>query len=173
MSECEIHQILSNPRRRAVIEHLDASPGLIPVRDLSLAIATAETGQSPPPARVRESVYTSLHQTHLPKLHDLGVVDYDRDRRCIRLLDGARDVDRYMDVVNGFGVTWGGYYRSLGVFGLLVVVASLADLPLVGLVDPILWASGVLGVFALSAGSQLWTDRWRLRRRVRLPFGRR
>ncbi|MFB6108861.1 MAG: hypothetical protein ABEJ82_08490 [Haloplanus sp.] len=173
MSECQIHQILANPRRRAVIQHLDASPGYVTVRDLSTAIATAETGLSPPPARVRDSVYTSLHQTHLPKLHDLGVVEYDREGSHIRLLDRARDVDRYMDVVNGLGVTWGGYYRSLGVLGLLLVVAALADLPVVGLVDPLLWASGVLATFALSAGYQLWTDRWHLRRLFGVALRRR
>jgi len=166
MTECQIHGILANERRRAVIERLDASPGTVTVRDLSTAIAAAETGKSPPPARVRESVYTSLHQTHLPKLHDIGVVDYDRDRSLVHLRPAVREIDRHMDVLNGLGVTWGEYYRSLGVFGLVLVTASLVGWPLVGAVDPLLWSSGTLAAFAVSVAVQLWNDRWRVRRTV-------
>jgi hypothetical protein len=171
MTECQIHQLLSNQRRRAVIERLDASTGTVTVRDLSTWVAASETGQSPPPPRVRESVYTSLHQTHLPKLHDVGVVEYDRDRSLVHLRPAARQVDRYMDVVNRLGVTWGGYYRSVGVCALLLVIGSLADVPILGWVDPLLWASAALATFALSATIQLWDDRWRLRRILRRSIG--
>jgi DNA-binding transcriptional ArsR family regulator len=173
LSECEIHQILSNPRRRAVLDHLGASPGAISVRDLSEAIAATETGESPAPTRVRESVYTSLHQTHLPKLQELGVVRYDRDRSEIRPLAGVRAVDPYMEVVTTWGVTWGEYYRALGVLGLTVVVAALTPVPFVSLVDPLLWASGFLALFALSSAYQLWRDRYALVRTLRAVSGAR
>ena len=167
MTECQIHQLLANERRRAVIERLDASTGTVTVRDLSAWVAAGETGQSPPPARVRDSVYTSLHQTHLPTLHEAGVVEYDRDRSRVHVRPAVRQIDRHMDVVNGLGVTWGEYYRSLGVFGLLLVIGSLVGLPLVGRLDPLLWASGTLATFAVSGAVQLWKDRWRLWRRLR------
>jgi hypothetical protein len=167
MTECQIHQLLANERRRAVIERLDASPGTVSVRELSTSIASAETDQSPPPARVRESVYTSLHQTHLPKLHEAGVLEYDREGRRVHVLPAVRQVDRHMDVVNGLGVTWGEYYRSLGVFGLLLVIGSLTGLPLVGHLDPLLWASGTLATFAVSGAVQFWNDRWRVWREFR------
>jgi hypothetical protein len=173
MTECQIHQLLANERRRAVIERLDASPGTVTVRELSTWVAATETGESPPPARARDSVYTSLHQTHLPKLDQMGVVEYDRDRSLVHLRPAARQVDRHMDVVNGLGVTWGGYYRSLGVFGLLMVIASLAEVAVFGWIDPLLWASATLAVFAVSVAIQLWDDRWRLRRRLRRSVRRR
>ena len=166
MTECQIHGLLANERRRAVIERLDASTGTVTVRDLSTAIAETETGQSPPPARVRESVYTSLHQTHLPKLHAVGVVEYDRERSLVHVRSAVRQIDRHMDVVNGLGITWGEYYRSLGVFGLVLVIGSLTGLPVVGAIDPLLPASGTLALFAVSGAVQLWDDRWRVRRTV-------
>jgi DNA-binding transcriptional ArsR family regulator len=172
MTECQIHGILANERRRAVIERLDASPGTVTVRDLSTAIAEAETGQSPPPARVRESVYTSLHQTHLPKLDDVGVVEYDREGSLVHVRSAVRQVDRHMDVLNDLGITWGEYYRSLGVFGLVLVIGSLTGLPVVSWVDPLLWASGTLVAFAVSGAIQLWDDRWRVRRTLDGMFGR-
>ncbi|WP_245957232.1 DUF7344 domain-containing protein [Haloplanus rubicundus] len=173
MTECQIHGLLANERRRAVIERLDASTGTVTVRDLSTAIAETETGQSPPPTRVRESVYTSLHQTHLPKLHAVGVVEYDRERSLVHVRPAVRQVDRHMDVVNGLGITWGEYYRALGVFGLVLVIGSLTGLPVVGAIDPLLPASGTLALFAVSGAVQLWDDRWRVRRTVERLFRRR
>lgn len=173
MTECQIHGLLANERRRAVIERLDASPGTVTVRDLSTAIAETETGRSPPPSRVRESVYTSLHQTHLPKLHEMGVVEYDRERSQVHVRPAVRAVGRHMDVLNGIGVTWGEYYRGLGVLGLALVTAALAGVPAVGVLDPLLWASGALAVFAVSGAVQLWDGRWRLRRTIAHLLGRR
>lgn len=76
LPESVVYEILANPRRRATIRHLTttASGRTVSLRDLATAIAAAETGQSPPPRASRESVYNSLHQTHLPKLDELGVV---------------------------------------------------------------------------------------------------
>jgi hypothetical protein len=139
------------------------------VRALSTVVAEAETGRSPPPRRVRESVYTALHQTHLPRLDASGVVHYDRERSEVWLLGGSRAVDSYADAVTRFGVSWAEVYRSLGVVALAVVVAALAGLPVVSLVDPLLWASGALAVFAVATASQLWADRWRIVRTVRPP----
>jgi hypothetical protein len=162
--EYEIHNILANQRRRVALEHLGSVPGRTTVRELSEVIATAETGESPPPRNVRESVYISLHQTHLPKLHGLGIVDYNRETKEITLLDAARDVDLYMEVVTKHGITWGEYYRGLGVLSLLTVVASSIDVPGIGLAPPVLWASVFLALFALSTLYQLWANRWNVLR---------
>ena len=165
--ECEIHQILANPRRRETLRHLGTVPGSISLRELSESIAAFETDETPAPRCVRESVYVSLHQTHLPRLQELGVIRYDLDTKEVELLDGARDVDRYMDVVTRYGVTWGEYYRALGVLGLTAVVAASVEAPLVSAVDPLLWASGSLVAFALSSAYQLWSDRFSLLRLLR------
>jgi hypothetical protein len=166
LPEVVIHEILANPRRRETIRYLtDTAVGrTVSLRDLSASIATHETGQSPPPRAVRESVYNSLHQTHLPKLADLGVIDYDREARAVSLQPNARAVDRYIDVDTICGISWSEYYSTLGVVGLVAVVASLAGVPVVSAVDPLLLASGFLAAFALSLSYQLWSVRWYLRR---------
>lgn len=168
LTECQIHQLLANDRRRAALDHLAATRGPAGVRALSTAVAEAETGRSPPPRRVRESVYTALHQ-HLPRLDACGVVHYNRERSEVWLLGGSRAVDSYADAVTRFGVPWAGVYRSLGVVALALVVAALAGLPVVSLVDPLLWASAALAVFAVATASRLWADRWRIVRTVRPP----
>lgn len=166
LPEYEIHNILSNPRRREALRELWSRPGTVTVRELAERIAVTESGTTPAPSNVRDSVYISLHQTHLPKLQDFGIVNYDRETRAVELVD-ASHVGQYMDVVTPAGFTWGEYYRALGVAGLLVTTASLAGAPLVSGVDPLLWASGSLGAIALSTAYQLWTNRWNLLRSLR------
>lgn len=159
LEECDVHKLLSNPRRREALDYLFRSTEAVSLRDLSEVIATAETGASPAPRKVRESVYVSLHQNHLPKLHELGVVDYDRDRKLITVLDPVREVTRHMELTTPYGVTWTDYYRWVGVLGLCGVVGSLTDLPAVSAVDPLAWASGSLAVLAGSTAYQLWKGR--------------
>jgi hypothetical protein len=59
------------------------------------------------------------------------------------------------------------------VFGLVLVIGSLTGLPVVGALDPLLWASGTLATFAVSGAIQLWDGRWRVRRTVEGLFRRR
>jgi hypothetical protein len=156
----EIHDILRNDRRRRVIKQLQSQLEPVSLRDLSERIAASEAGESPAPRNVRESVYNSLHQTHLPKLDDMGIIDYDTDRKTVALESGASDVDVYMEVVARYGISWATYYRTIGVAALLVVVAASTDVPLVAAVPTLAWASAFLGLFAISAVYQLWSRRW-------------
>jgi hypothetical protein len=158
--ETEIHDLLRNERRRQVIKHLQDTVGATTLRDLAEAIAEYETGESPAPRNIRDSVYNSLHQTHLPKLDRRGIVEYDADRKTIRLTEDARSVDVYMEVVTPYGITWDEYYSMLGLLSLFVIFAALVGVPVVSMVEPLLWVSLFLLAFAASLGYQLWTDRW-------------
>lgn len=160
ISKSKIHFLLSNPRRRHTIQYLENNPGTVTVRELSVAIAEIETGESPPPTEVRESVYVSLSQNHLPALDEQGVIEYDDDENQVIPLPRSRDVRIYMEVVTRYGITWAEFYRYLGILGLFVVVGGLADLPGLSAFDPLLWASVFLGLFAIATTYQLWKDRY-------------
>jgi hypothetical protein len=160
LAETEIHDILRNDRRRRVIEHLQESVGTVTLRELAETIAAHESGASPPPRPVRESVYNSLHQTHLPKLDDEGVVDYDEHRKTVDLRPGARDVNVYMEVVTKYGITWADYYRTVATVALVVTLATELGTPVVSAVPTLLWTSIALFVVAVSTAYQLWTRRW-------------
>lgn len=160
LPEDEIHEILSNGRRRRIIKELQNALDEVILRDLTERIAEAETGQSPAPRDIRQSVYNSLHQTHLPKLDREGIIDYDTDRKTILLKDEFYHVDVYMEVVTKYGITWSQYYRTLGIMGLLMVVLAAVDAPVVSTVDTAVWAGGFLGVFVVSMAAQLWSRRW-------------
>lgn len=159
VDEAEIHDLLSNDRRRHVIEELTDEVGIVTLRGLAERIARTEVGGDPPRNRVR-SMYNSLHQTHLPRLDDLDVVAYDSDRKTVRLDDGAQAVHVYMEVVTPYGITWTQYYQWLACVSLSSVLAATLDLPLFGRGDPVLVASGFLFLVAASVAYQLWSRRW-------------
>lgn len=155
IAESEAYHLLSNSRRRETLTVLWRRSDEMTLRELSELLAAAEAGVSPAPRPLRESVYNALHQTHLPTLAEFGLVEYDPDRKLVRPRRGSRYLGRYMDTVSPVGLAWGEYYRGLGIAGLFTVVASLADVPGFAAVDPIVFASGSLALFALSTSYQL------------------
>lgn len=157
LPEGDAYALLSNPRRRETVETLlEAAEAELSLRELSELVATRETGCVPAPRTHRASVYNALHQTHLPKLHALDIVDYDPNRKLIRPQPAVRSLSRYIDTVACFGLPWDEYYRLLGIVSLCLVVGALAELPVVSAVDPLVVTSIALAVFALSAAYQLY-----------------
>ncbi|MGQ3328646.1 DUF7344 domain-containing protein [Halorubrum sp. FL23] len=167
----QVYAILANERRRRALEQLGGIGGVVTVHELSALVAGQETGESPPPKRCRESVYTSLVQTHLPKLEELGVIEYDRGTQTIEMSRHARDVALYTEVVASVGVTWSELYRALGVASLTVLLAALLGVPLVSAVDPVLLTSLALALFAVASAYQLWINRFSVFRQLRVGRG--
>jgi hypothetical protein len=100
----------------------------------------------------RKRVYTSLHQTHLPKLDEAGIVDYDRDEGRITLADRATDLDLYLELVGEHDVPWCDFYLGLSAVASLVILSAwLGVYPFAALPDLAL-AGGVVGLFAVFAG---------------------
>ena len=131
LSRSEIHDVLRNERRRLVLERLWAD-GSETVRELSEHIASIESGENPPPRNVRQSVYVSLHQTHLPKLDDLGIVVYDDDAKEVSLAARAADLEQYTPRgEDDDGRPWPELQTAIAAAGLLAVVAAYAASPAV------------------------------------------
>jgi hypothetical protein len=154
------HGILQNRRRRRVIEHINKVRGEVTVRDLAEKIAEKESTDASTQGDLRRSVYNSLHQHHLPKLDEANVIEYDKDRKTVDILDNARPVSLYMELRTPIGITWTEYYRSLAAMGLMLVVAHEIGTPLIsevpGLVIPVVF----LAIVVISTGYQLWSHRW-------------
>lgn len=74
-------KLLSNARRRAIIQHIAVLEGgeSVLVGDLARTIASEERDISPAAvsAEQRKTVYVSLLQNHLPKLDAAGVVEWN------------------------------------------------------------------------------------------------
>ncbi len=136
LSPAEAHGVLRNDRRRLVLERLRTTGDAETVSDLAEHIGGAEAGESPPPRNVRQSVYVSLHQTHLPKLDELGIVDYDSDGTTVERAANAPDLDAYLDVGSGGTGIPPGYYAGLGLLGGTTLLATVAGVPGLQAVGP-------------------------------------
>ncbi|SFR54252.1 hypothetical protein SAMN04487947_2115 [Halogeometricum rufum] len=167
LEESEIHDVLRNDRRRLVLERLRSSEGSEAVSDLAEYIGSVESGETPPPRNVRQSVYVSLHQTHLPKLDELGIVTYDSDAKTVALADAAHEVAVYMEVVPKYGISWAEYYLGLGLLGLLSLVGSGIGVPTLSVVDPTLLGVAFLLLVVASATYQIVDQRSSLLHRLR------
>jgi hypothetical protein len=155
-----VHEVLRNDRRRRTLEYLRERLEPVSVRELSESIAGIEASISPTPRDLRQSVYNSLHQTHLPKLDDFDIVDYDKDRKMVALEERAKDIYVYMGIATPFGLTWATFYRSFGVGTLVLIVLAEVGAPALSALDPLLIATVSLFGFAFSTAYQLWTRRW-------------
>jgi len=103
LSDDDVFEVLYNRRRRAVVRHLVEGDGSGSVGDLAERIAADEndTTVRQLSSYERKRVYVALYQNHLPKMDDLGVVDYDKNRGTVRLRDPAERLEPYLGEPDG------------------------------------------------------------------------
>lgn len=94
--------LLGDPRRERVASLLASADDTgLPLGDLARAIAVLERGEAgSPPETAVESTRVSLHHVHLPKLENVGVVEYDAGAADVRL---GELPDAYENVVQSYG----------------------------------------------------------------------
>ncbi|WP_372909932.1 hypothetical protein [Salinigranum sp.] len=159
LAETEIHDVLRNDRRRLVLERLAETEERQSVSDLAEYIAGVESGEQPPPRNVRQSVYVSLHQTHLPKLDDLGIVTYDANAKTVERAENADDVAVYMEVVPKNALSWAAYYFTVSLLGVLTLLAHRVGVPVLSGVDATLLGGFLFSVICVSAAYHHLTQR--------------
>lgn len=100
LAKDEVFFLLKNERRRAVIEYLLDQEGTAKFDDLVVDIAAREKDKDADQIsyKERKSVHTSLYQSHLPKLQEAGVVEYDRRSGSVILTDAVASIQPYLDV---------------------------------------------------------------------------
>ncbi|MDR5657347.1 hypothetical protein RH831_09155 [Halodesulfurarchaeum sp. HSR-GB] len=160
LPEPEIHDVLRNERRRAALQCLRERAGEAHINELTNAIVHREAGPETDTKSLKQSVYSSLHQTHIPKLEAADVVAYDEDANVVRLTTNSREVDRYFRLRPAHGISWGEYYQLFAVTSLLVTLLVEIEVGVFAAIDPLPVLTLALVVLALSVGYQLWTRRW-------------
>jgi hypothetical protein len=153
LEEGEIHEVLRNDRRRLALEALQEDDGRSTVGELSETVAARETGEEPPPRNKRQSVYVSLHQTHLPKLDELDIVAYDGESKEVHLQERIEEVEVYMEVVPEYGLSWAEAYVGLSLLGLLAAVGVVLDVPGLASID---FSYLAVGYFLLLLGISIY-----------------
>lgn len=85
---------LADERRLLLVETLRSTETPVEKEELARRIATHEAGQSPSgvdDAAVRD-VHIALHHNHLPRLADLGIIDYAEKTGTIEELHIHEDI---------------------------------------------------------------------------------
>jgi uncharacterized membrane protein len=111
-----IFETLSSRRRRFVLHYLKQVDGQVTIRELSEVVTAWENhiDRDEVTPKQRKRVYTGLHQTHLPKMDRLGIVEYDTNRGTVSLTDHVSEFDIYLDVVPKDDIPWSEFYLALG-----------------------------------------------------------
>lgn len=83
LTETEQHGLLSAERRRLVLTILTEQTTPIELANLAAEIAAREESSDATSEETLHRIQVTLHHTHLPKMDDLGVIDYNANSRRI------------------------------------------------------------------------------------------
>lgn len=98
LTKTEIFTVLKNPRRRKTLEYLEGNDGAADLGDLAESLAARENDIEVEAlsSTQRKRVYISLYQVHLPKMDDLGVIEFDKHRGTIELTEAGEILFPYL-----------------------------------------------------------------------------
>jgi DNA-binding transcriptional ArsR family regulator len=143
----QVFEILKNSRRRQTLHYLDSNGGEASLSDLAEHIAAIENDVTLEAitSSQRKRVYVGLYQCHLPKMDDMEIIDFEKNRGTVELARNADQLRPYLDREDRDDWHWlyaGVTAVGIGLFG----VSALGSAPL-GLTPPT-----VLGALLLVMG---------------------
>ncbi|WP_425603015.1 DUF7344 domain-containing protein [Halosolutus gelatinilyticus] len=160
VSKDEIFHLLQNERRRMVLQYLRGTDGPVRMRDVAEQVAAWEhdTTVEELTSKQRQRVYIPLYQSHLSKLDEAGVIDYQQDRGIVERKPLADQIDKYLelepeadsaDETSADDGAWGDYYIGATVVGYAVLIGAVMELPFVSLVSGIGLSALILFLFTV------------------------
>lgn len=117
LSKSVIFEILHNDRRRYMLEILHIE-GSISVSSLSEEIALLEVENNESRNSSKKNVYDSLLNNHIPKMENLKIISYNREKDTVELLPSARQFDTYVETVKKGNISWSQFFFGLSTIAL-------------------------------------------------------
>jgi len=153
LSKGEIFDVLQNERRRYVLQYLRKHGGPVDLGDLASEVASDEYGCScaDVSSAQRKRVYTTLQQTHLPRMDEAGIVSFDADAGVIATTPQTEELTVYLEIVPGSEFPWREYYLSLGAVSLAIVAILWVGIYPFTIVSPLVWTTLLAVVLTGSA----------------------
>jgi hypothetical protein len=144
-----VFEILKNERRRRVLSYLRTHDERVTLSDLAEHIAALEndTDVASITSSQRKRVYVGLYQCHLPKMDDMGVVDFNQNRGIVELGPHAAQLYEYLDNESEATRNWPMYYLGIATVGILHLGIALS-----GLVQSALFVVAGFGLVCLAMG---------------------
>lgn len=91
LTTSEYHRLLASKRRRVALDVLANRTAPVDLEDLAATIALRELEVDIADEKTIKRVALTLHHNHLPKMTDLGVVDYDPETTRIESCPSCPD----------------------------------------------------------------------------------
>lgn len=153
VSEDELFDVLASRRRRYAVHALEDVDGQTDLGSLAEQVAMWEydVDAGELSSTERKRVYTALQQSHLPKMHEAGLVDFDKDRGVIEPTPELNDIDIYLEVVSANEIPWSKYYLGLAGLGGSLLLALWTNAWPSTLLPDLAWMTFVVVAFAVSA----------------------
>jgi predicted transcriptional regulator len=157
----DVFDVLSNPRRRYALHLLGREDRELQLGEVAEHVAAWENGTDVDAvgSDERKHAYTALQQRHLPRMDDVGVVEFDRRAGTVAPTPAIDEFDIYLEVVGERDVPWSEYYLGVGVLAVAVVGAAHLGAPVVSAVTGLGWATVVSVALLVSAAVHHATTR--------------
>lgn len=154
----KVFEILKNSRRRQAILYLNENEGNASLSELAEHIAALENDC---PIRAisssqRKRVYVALYQCHLPKMDDMHVVDFEKNRGTVELGANASQLEPYLGESETFG--WSRLYFAITLVGIGMLGVSLLGSAPFGL-TPLVVLIALLAAIAICSITQAYFER--------------
>jgi len=157
----DIFEVLRNQRRRYVLQFLKQYGRAVELGDLAQQVAAWEYGTTldgvTPEQRKR--VYTTLQQTHLPKMDRSGILVFDSDRGVIEPTGRTADINVYLEIVPGREFAWRELYLSLGAISCALVAALWIGIYPLTLLSELAWAAVIAATLTITAIAHIYHER--------------
>jgi len=159
LSKGEIFDVLQNQRRRYVLEYLKRYDEPVELSDLAMQVAAWEyqTTVDEVTNEQKKRVYTTLQQTHLDRMEEAGIVDYDADENVITRTPHTDELTVYLEIVPGSEFPWREFYLSLGSISCAIVAALWTGLYPLTLLSGLEWATVFAATFTAAAAYHVYS----------------
>jgi hypothetical protein len=156
-----VFEVLSSRRRRMVLYLLRQDGDTATVNELAEQIASLENDVPVDEltSQQQKRVYVSLYQTHLPKLDQTGIIDYEVDEGVVSHTGKANEVDSYLTQSSASTYPWKLHYSVLAVLSVIISVLWLLSVPGLAFVPILLLATTTVVAFTISGAIQYWQQR--------------
>lgn len=156
LSQDLVFEVLKSPRRRYALYYLRQQNRPVDLSEITEQVAAWEnrTTTDALETEQRKRVYISLYQTHLPKLADAGIVQYDRNRGVVELSRSARELDEYLGDRGNHAIEWDKYYLGLSVGSVLLLATVWMNVYPLSLLTELASTLIIIAAFAVSALAQ-------------------
>ncbi|AXR78933.1 DUF7344 domain-containing protein [Natrarchaeobaculum sulfurireducens] len=161
LTKGDVFEVLRNQRRRYVLHYLKRDDRPVELGDLAQQVAAweYETTTEEVTSAQRKRVYTTLQQTHLPKMDEVGILTFDSDHGVIQATDRTHDISVYLEIVPGHEFAWRELYLSLGAISCALAAALWLEIDPFTALSDLTWMGIVAVTFTATAAAHIYYER--------------